>query len=196
VLFFCLFSLVCFSAASQSSPSIASDQAPSSDLAKTLLPKLEEADSLVRSLKLSQDSRDMLMLQRELRLKASEEDLKQKEVVSEQREADLSQRGQILKGRENSLSRMAEALAVLQTSLDNASLRLKELAVQARRDGVKIMVFRGLVLTASGGLGGHFAGSALGNNSLTPIEIGLAAGAIGGVLWSLRDLAHSAGKGE
>jgi Skp family chaperone for outer membrane proteins len=189
VLFFCLFSSLYLSAAAQSSPSTASGQAALQRSYEALLPQLERASSLVQSLKLNQDSRDTLMQQRELRLQASEAELGQKKT-------DLDQRERTLLGREASLSRTEEALASLQISLDSASQKLKEASLEARRKDITVAVFRGIAVTAAAGLGGDMIGKALGNNTFTPAEIGLAVGAGTGLLWGILDMAHGARQGD
>jgi hypothetical protein len=194
-LFFCFSFLAHSLVQSQSLPSI--DVAPIVS-SKELVTKLEEANSIVLSLKLNQDSKDTLMQQRELRLTQSESALKQKENDQNERELALSQtrsaleqREQILSGREASLNRTEAALVDLQSSLDSASKKLGEATRQNSRNSVKIAILRTLTLTVTGGLGGSLGASTLHTGVLPTTGAGMVVGCISGVVWGLTNSVHN-----
>jgi hypothetical protein len=187
VLFFCLLSSVLCLGVSQVTPSIATSP---QDQSKALVTQLEEARSIVLSLRQSQDSRDTLMRQRELRLSESEEASKQRESQLSSRETALDQREQILSGREQSLARSTVTLDDLKTSLEVASKQLAQLSPRIDRYSVKIALFEALAMASTTALVSSLVASSTGLKTLPTVATGFALGATGGIALGLAGI-HS-----
>jgi len=142
--------------------------------------RLEEARSIVQSLLLSQDNRDTLLQQTEQRISEREAALTTREQQLDSRESALDQREQTLKGREASQARTDQALAGLNGSLTNASTDL----AKVHRPSAAVALWRGLALSAVGGL----AGGLIDRSSLQGVELGAVIGAAGGVGWGVVEM--------